>query len=108
MTIHIEALCFDVIIGLLDFERVTPQRVIIDIEASYDYRDRDFINYANIVSLVEDELKTQKYELIEDALLGLKSIIYKEYPTLQKLYIKIIKPDILTQCSVGLSNSWEF
>ena len=39
MTIHIEALTFDVIIGLLDFERDRPQRVIIDIEASYDYKD---------------------------------------------------------------------
>ena len=36
MTIHVEALTFDVIIGLLDFERERPQRVIIDIEASYD------------------------------------------------------------------------
>jgi len=33
MTIHVEALTFDVIIGLLDFERDKPQKVIIDLEA---------------------------------------------------------------------------
>jgi len=108
MTIHIEALSFDVIIGLLDFERITPQRVVIDIEASYDYRDGDFINYADVATLVENELKSQKYELLEDALSGLKTIIYKNYPNLQNLYIKIIKPDILTKCRVGLSNRWKF
>lgn len=108
MTIHIEALCFDVIIGLLDFERVTPQSVIIDIEAYYDYIDGDFIDYANVVSLVQNKLKEERYELLEDALLGLKNLLYSSYPNIQTLYIKIIKPNILTQCRVGLSNRWKF
>lgn len=108
MTIHIEALSFDVIIGLLEFERVTPQPVIIDIEASYHYIEGDFINYADVVSLVEYELNEKKYKLLEDALLGLKALIYQKYPNLKTLYIKIIKPNILTQCRVGLSNRWEF
>ncbi len=108
MTIHIEALCFDVIIGLLDIERITSQRVEIDILASYEYSKGDFINYADIVALVEDELKAKEYELLEDALLGLKALLYQQYSNLQTLYIKIIKPDILSQCRVGLSKEWKF
>ena len=108
MTIHIDSLEFDVIIGLLDFERDRPQRVIIDLEASYNYSSENFINYADIVSLIQKELKEKRYELLEEALLGLKNILYLDYPQLTMLKLKISKPDILPECSVALSNSWEF
>ena len=108
MTIHIEALTFDVIIGLLDFERDKPQRVIIDIEASYAYESKHFIDYADVVILIQNELKKKRYELLEDALLGLKSLLYSTYPQLKSLSIKIAKPDILPECSVALSESWIF
>ena len=108
MTIHIDALQFDVIIGLLDFERDRPQRVIIDLEASYNYSNENFVNYANIASLIQKELKEKRYKLLEEALLGLKNILFTTYPQLKTLKLKIAKPDILAECSVALSNSWEF
>jgi dihydroneopterin aldolase len=108
MTIHIEALTFDVIIGLLDFERDRPQRVIIDLEASYEYSDSEFIDYADMVLLIQNELKEQRYELLEEALLGLKEVLYTRYPQIQTLFLKISKPDILPQCTVSLSKSWNF
>ncbi len=107
MTIHIDALQFDVIIGLLDFERDRPQRVIIDLEASYDYSNENFVNYADVASLIQKELKEKRYELLEEALLGLKNILFTTYPQLKTLKLKIAKPDILTECSVALSNSWK-
>ncbi len=108
MFIHIDALTFDVIIGLLDFERDRPQRVIIDLEASYDYRNENFIDYADMVFLIKTELQVKKYELLEEALLGIKQRLYTAYPQLQSLKLKIAKPDILPECSVALSNTWEF
>ena len=108
MTIHIEALEFDVIIGLLDFEQDRPQRVIIDLEASYAYDNEAFINYADMVFLIEKELKDKRYKLLEEALLGVKNILYTAYPGLQTLTLKISKPDILPQCTVALSHAWEF
>lgn len=108
MTIHIEALSFDVIIGLLDFERDKPQRVIINLEASYEYTQDDFIDYADMVDAIQEELKTKRYTLLEDALLGLKVSLYTRHPSLQMLWIKISKPDILPQCTVSLSKSWHF
>jgi dihydroneopterin aldolase len=108
MTIHIEALEFDVIIGLLDFEREKPQRVIIDLEASYTYENGTFINYADMVFLIEKELKDREYELLEEALLGLKEILCTTYPKLQRLMLKISKPNILSQCTVALSHTWNF
>jgi len=108
MTIHIDALQFDVIIGLLDFERDRPQRVIIDMEASYDYSNENFVNYADMVILIQQNLKEKRYELLEEALLGLKNILFTNYPQLKTLKLKIAKPDILTECSVALSSSWKF
>lgn len=106
MTIHIEALTFDVIIGLLDFERDRPQRVIIDLEASYEYKDDVFIDYAELVTEIKEELKVKRYKLLENALLGLKELLYTNYPQLQTLSLKISKPDILPECSVSLSKTW--
>jgi 7,8-dihydroneopterin aldolase/epimerase/oxygenase len=108
MTIHIEDLTFDVIIGLLDFERDKPQRVIINLEASYEYSDDEFIDYANMVLLIQNELKEKRYELLENALLGLKEVLYTTYPHLQALSLKISKPNILAQCTVSLSKTWNF
>ncbi len=108
MFIHIDRLVFETIIGLLDFERDRPQRVIVDLEASYDYDRGHFINYADIVLHIENELKEKKYKLLEEALLGLKERLHSHYPQLKTLRIKISKPDILADCSVALSHNWEF
>lgn len=108
MTIHIEALTFDVIIGLLDFERDRPQTVIVDLTASYDFSNDAFIDYANMVMLIKNELKIKRYALLENALLGLKDVLYQSYPQLQTLSLKITKPDILPECNVALSHVWEF
>ena len=106
MTIHIEDLTFDVIIGLLDFERDRPQRVIINLETSYDYNDNEFIDYADMVLLIENELKVKRYELLENALIGLKELLYSSYSQLQTLSLKISKPDILSQCTGCLGTGW--
>ena len=108
MTIHIEGLTFDVIIGLLDFERDRPQRVILNLDASYDYSDNAFIDYADMVLLIQEELKAKRYELLENALLGLKEILTTAYPNIQRLSLKISKPDILPECTVSLSKTWDF
>jgi dihydroneopterin aldolase len=107
MTIHIKALEIDAIIGLLDFERITAQKIIIDLEASYTYTEGVFINYADLALFIETQIIQEKYELLEDALLDLKQTITQTYPTIQNLKLKIIKPNILDKCEVGLSEEWE-
>lgn len=108
MIIHIEDLTFDVIIGLLDFERDKPQRVIINLEASYQYTHEQFIDYADIVVLVKEKLKVERYTLLENALLGIKEILYATYPHIETLTLKISKPDILSDCTVSLSKTWNY
>jgi len=108
MTIHIEDLHFDAIIGLLDFEREHTQRVTIDLNLNYDYTTNDFIDYADLCTLIEEKIKQARYELLEEALLELETLILSSYPQTRKLYLKISKPDILSNATVGLSQEWHY
>jgi len=103
MTIHIEDLRFKCIIGLLEFERHTPQEVIVTLELDYDYTDT-FINYADLARLIETHLQEKKYELLETALNELFKIISTRYTSITRLFLKISKPDILPNCRVSVSN----
>ncbi len=106
MTIHIDTLNIPCIIGLLDFERELEQRVIVDLKADYNYRDNEFVDYSKMVEMIENHLQKYKYELLEDALMGLKESIFENFNAINRLKIKISKPDILENCSVALSESW--
>jgi len=106
MKIHIESLSLSCIIGLLPFERETKQRVIVDIEIEYSYTQDIFINYADVSTLVKSHLIESKYLLLEDALLGIKKMLLLTYTNIENLYLKLSKPDILSDCTVALSDSW--
>ena len=105
MTIHIEDLKFQCIIGILDFERVTPQDVIINIEIEYLYED-NFINYAEIVQLIKEIMIKSEFLLIEEALDSLNLKLIKEFSSIKSMYIKITKPSILPDCKVSVSNHY--
>jgi len=108
MTIHIESLTFDAIIGLLDFEREHTQKVIIDLEADYAFRNDTFIDYADLSVMIEEKIKKEQYTLLEDALLALETMILASYPQIERLFLKISKPDILNNCRVALSHTWHY
>jgi len=105
VTIHIEDLKFQCIIGILDFERVTPQDVIINIEIEYLYED-NFINYAEIVQLIKEIMIKSEFLLIEEALDSLNLKLIKEFSSIKSMYIKITKPSILPDCKVSVSNHY--
>ena len=105
MTIHIEDLKFQCILGILDFERVTPQDIIINFTCQYNYQN-EYINYANIVNLLKKIMILNKFELIEDAILSLKSEIINEFPLINSYLLKIGKPSILADCRVSVSDEY--
>jgi dihydroneopterin aldolase len=108
MTIHIEALTFNAIIGLLDFEREYTQQVVVDLEADYLYESSRFIDYADITLLIEEKIQKARYSLLEDALLEIETLILANYPQITRLFLKISKPDILPNCRVSLSQTWHY
>ena len=103
MKIYIEDLKFQCIIGILDFERVTPQDVVINITIEYDYKN-EFINYADVSQTVKNTMISQKFELIEEALDNLSLKLTQEFTSINTLDIKITKPSILPDCKVSVSN----
>jgi len=107
MTIHIEDLKFQCIIGILDFEREKEQDVIINLEIDYIYNN-NFINYADVTTLLQNRMKKEQFLLIEDALENLSSLLKKNFSNIISLNLKITKPSILPSCRVSVSNFYKF
>ncbi|MCT7909388.1 dihydroneopterin aldolase [Arcobacter lacus] len=103
MKIDIENLTFKCIIGILDFERVKKQKVIINLSFEYNFSNDKFIDYAQIVDLLKKTMKKEKFQLIEDAILYLTKLLNQTYE-IKNLKLKISKPTILKDCIVSLSN----
>ena len=106
MKIEINNLTFKCIIGILDFERIKKQRVILNISFNYVFAKDFFIDYAEVSTLLKSTMKTQKFLLLEDAILYIENLLLHIYP-ITNLQIKISKPDILKDCIVTLSNYYQ-
>jgi dihydroneopterin aldolase len=108
MTIRIENLRFRTIIGLLDFERETEQEVVIDLEIDYDYTPGNFLDYAAVAEAVTEHIQSERYELLEEALLGLRELLVGSFPEIRRLACRLTKPHILPHAVVSLSQEWHF
>jgi len=106
MTISIRALHFQAILGILDFERTSPQRIEVDCEITYSYKkeERGFLDYAEASSLIESTIKEEKFLLIEEALETLFANLKAKFPQIETIKITICKPDILPNCRVCVTD----
>ena len=107
MTIHIENLKFQCIIGILDFERIKEQDLIVNLTIEYEF-ETEFINYAEVSEFIKSLLKEKKFLLIEDALESLSTKLKEKFPLIKVLNLKITKPSILPDCMVSVSNIYKF
>jgi len=103
MTIHIEKLEISAIIGILDFERIKTQTILVDARINYVYKENQFINYAEVISIIETMIISKEYQLLEDALSDIQQKIVERYSQINKLHLKISKPDIIKNANVALS-----
>ncbi|MGK0256008.1 MAG: dihydroneopterin aldolase [Arcobacteraceae bacterium] len=103
MKVSIDSLIFKTIIGILPFERVKKQKVVLDISFKYKFTkdQKDFIDYSHVANMAKLIVKEEKFELIEDALIYLKRALRKEF-NIFHLKIKISKPNILKNCLVSV------
>ena len=106
MTIHIEELTLDTIIGILDFERNSKQKVIIETKINYNYSNNHFINYAMVIEDIETCLYQKEYTLLEEALSDISNVLLNKYVQIEYLYLKISKPNIIKNAVVSLSDAW--
>jgi dihydroneopterin aldolase len=108
MTIAIRDYRFRTIIGLLDHERKEEQEIVVDLEIDYDYRDGKYLDYARVAEEVREHLQQERYELLEEALLGLEKLLRGSFPTITRLACTLSKPHILPHAEVSLSREWRY
>lgn len=103
MKVEISNLTFKCIVGILDFERVKKQKVVINLSFEYDFENNSFIDYAEVSKLIEQGMKKEKFKLLEDAIIYFENLLNKKYK-IQNLNIKISKPNIIKNCVVSISS----
>lgn len=106
----IEELTLEMSIGIYEFEKAAPQRVIIDIcinvkpaEQDMPQNINDVVSYENIVNEVKILSQTKHYDLVETFAEETAQICLKQ-ETSSAVYVKIVKPDVIKEAkSVGVS-----
>lgn len=88
-------------LGVPEWERMTPQTIILDIEIGYDLSMacqsddvNDTIDYGAVVKRVRDTLQENSFQLVEKLAEHLCQLILKEFNALS-VKIKVSKPTIL-------------
>ena len=88
-------------LGVPEWERMTPQTIILDIEIGYDLSRacqsddvNDTIDYGAVVNRVRDTLQENSFQLVEKLAEHLCQLILKEFNALN-VKIKVAKPTIL-------------
>ena len=103
LKVNINELTFDCIIGILDEERITPQKVVVDISFEYFFKENgsNFVDYAKVASYVEETMKQQQFKLIEDAIIYIRQNLKEKFQIIN-LKLKIAKPTILPNAIVSV------
>ncbi len=99
--IYIEDLKIEAIIGILEEERLSPQSVIVNMQIEYSYKN-NFLNYQEIADFVESKIVNSKYFLLEEALLDITESLKEKFSSILAIKVKINKPNILSNCNVGV------
>jgi len=103
MRILIKELRFETIIGILEKERLTPQPVVLHVTIDYAYQTGSFIDYAEVVTFLEETMQRERYYLIEEAIEDLVQKVLEKYPSIEKVKLTLLKPTILANAVVGLT-----
>ena len=101
MKVCINNLTFNAILGILDFERITKQKIIVDVSFEYHYKKHEFIDYSLVAKMIKKTMKKKKFNLIEEAIEFLHKKLNKQFK-MKNLIIKISKPTILKNCNVSV------
>ncbi len=99
----------DAIVGILEWERVVPQRLLLSIElqshittAAKSEKIEDALNYAEVALVVENLIVEKKYRLIERLVEEVAALLLKDFPT-SWVKVRCQKPQVIKNCqAVGI------
>ncbi|MFB1282466.1 FolB domain-containing protein [Helicobacter pylori] len=102
--VHIHNLVFEAILGILEFERLKPQKISVNLDLFYtQLPNKAYLDYMEIQELIQNTMQEKQYLLIEDALKDLSHILKTRYKEISELYLKISKLEISPNSQVGAS-----
>ncbi|WNE32499.1 FolB domain-containing protein [Helicobacter pylori] len=102
--VHIHNLVFEAILGILEFERLKPQKISVNLDLFYtQLPSKAYLDYIKIQELIQKMIQENQYLLIEDALKDLSHALKTRYSAISELYLKISKLEISPNSQVGAS-----
>ncbi|RKU92574.1 dihydroneopterin aldolase [Helicobacter pylori] len=102
--VHIHHLVFEAILGILEFERLKPQKISVDLDLFYtELPNKAYLDYMEIQEIIQNTMREKQYLLIEDALKDLSQILKTRYSEISELFLKISKLEISPNSQVGAS-----
>ncbi|PDX33575.1 FolB domain-containing protein [Helicobacter pylori] len=102
--VHIHNLVFETILGILEFERLKPQKISVNVDLFYtELPNKAYLDYMEIQELIQKMMREKQYLLIEDALKDLSQILKTHYKEITELFLKISKLEISPNSQVGAS-----
>ncbi|WRG46848.1 dihydroneopterin aldolase [Helicobacter pylori] len=102
--VHIHNLVFETILGILEFERLKPQKISVNVDLFYmQLPNKAYLDYMEIQELIQKMMQEKQYLLIEDALKDLSHALKTRYSEISELYLKISKLEISPNSQVGAS-----
>ncbi|WP_305864264.1 FolB domain-containing protein [Helicobacter pylori] len=102
--VHVHNFVFETILGILEFERLKPQKISVDLDLFYtELPHRAYLDYMEIQEIIQKMMQEKQYLLIEDALKDLSHVLKTHYNEISELYLKISKLEISPNSQVGAS-----
>ncbi|MGL2591205.1 FolB domain-containing protein [Helicobacter pylori] len=102
--VHIHHLVFETILGILEFERLKPQKISVNVDLFYtELPNKAYLDYMEIQEIIQNTMREKQYLLIEDALKDLSQILKTRYKEITELFLKISKLEISPNSQVGAS-----
>ncbi len=102
--VHVHNFVFETILGILEFERLKPQKISVDLDLFYtELSNKAYLDYMEIQEIIQKMMQEKQYLLIEDALKDLSHVLKTHYNEISELYLKISKLEISPNSQVGAS-----
>ncbi|WP_120905583.1 FolB domain-containing protein [Helicobacter pylori] len=102
--VHVHNFVFETILGILEFERLKPQKISVDLDLFYtELPHKAYLDYMEIQEFIQKMMQEKQYLLIEDALKDLSHVLKTRYSEISELYLKISKLEISPNSQVGAS-----
>ncbi|PDW62537.1 dihydroneopterin aldolase [Helicobacter pylori] len=102
--VHVHNLVFETILGILEFERLKPQKISVNVDLFYtELPNKAYLDYMEIQEIIQNTMREKQYLLIEDALKDLSHVLKTRYKEISELFLKISKLEISPNSQVGAS-----